>query len=141
MDAIVNIAILEHIDEPEKTIDEMYRVLKAGGFIYTAIPFIYEYHASPYDYKRWTISGCEYMHKKFDKIEIGVSSGPTSALVGVLIEWLAIFFSFGNVKLYKILYFIFMLTLWPLKYFDILLNKHPMAKIIASGFYYIGRKL
>lgn len=140
VDAIINIAILEHIDEAEKVMGEMYRVLKVGGFIYTVIPFIYEYHASPHDYKRWTVSGCEYMHRKFNKIEIGVLSGPSSTLVGVLIEWLAIIFSFGSIKIYKALYFFFMLTLWPLKYFDVLLNRHPMAKIIACTFYYVGKK-
>ena len=141
VDAITNIAILEHVSEPEKIMAEMYRVLKKGGYIYTAIPFMQGYHASPHDYKRWTFSGVNYLHNKFTKIECGVGGGPTSSLVWVLTEWLAILLSFRSEKLYKILYFAFMIILWPIKFLDILLIAHPMAKNIASTFYYIGRKL
>jgi hypothetical protein len=31
-------------------------------------------------------------------------------------------------------------VLFPLKYFDLLLRKHPEAHILAGGFYVLGRK-
>ncbi|WP_421910135.1 class I SAM-dependent methyltransferase [Methanolacinia petrolearia] len=40
VDAIINIAMLEHVPHPEKLVDEMYRVIKNNGYIYTAMPFI-----------------------------------------------------------------------------------------------------
>ena len=54
VDAIINIVILEHVPEPERVVDEMYRVIKNRGVIYTHIPFMQGFHASPHDYKRWT---------------------------------------------------------------------------------------
>jgi SAM-dependent methyltransferase len=141
LDAIVNIVVLEHISEPEKAMEEMYRVLKKGGYIYTDVPFLEGYHASPYDYKRWTASGIQKLHENFEEIEKGVRGGPTSSLVWVLTEWFAIFFSFHNQVLYKILYIFFMLILWPFKFLDVFLIGHPMAKNIACTFYFIGRKI
>lgn len=140
VDAIMDIVMLEHTSEPERIIEEMYRVLKKGGYIYTTVPFIFAYHASPEDYKRWTISGVRRLHNRFDEVDCGVEAGPTSALVCILTDWLAILFSFRIQMLYKILYLGFMLTLWPLKFLDVFLIDHPMAKNAAGGFYYLGKK-
>lgn len=140
IDAIVNIVILEHVPEPETVVDEMYRVLKKGGVIYTHIPFIQGFHASPHDYKRWTLSGTSQLHFNFVELESGVGGGPTSSLVWILTEWLALLLSLRIITLYKILFFVFTLILWPIKFIDIFLIGHPMAKNIASTFYYIGRK-
>ncbi|PKL69632.1 MAG: hypothetical protein CVV30_08770 [Methanomicrobiales archaeon HGW-Methanomicrobiales-1] len=140
IDAIVNIVILEHVPKPEKGVDEMYRVMKNKGVIYTHIPFMQGFHASPHDYKRWTSSGISQLHHNFIELECGVGAGPTSSLVWILTEWLALFLSFRIIPLYKILFVMFTLILWPIKFIDLILIEHPMAKNIASTFYYIGRK-
>jgi SAM-dependent methyltransferase len=140
VDAVINIVILEHVPEPEKVVDEMYRVIKNGGVIYTHVPFLQGFHASPHDYKRWTSSGISHLHHNFIELECGVGGGPTSSLVWILTEWLALLLSFRIIKLYKILFFVFTLILWPIKFIDLILIGHPMAKNIASSFYYIGRK-
>jgi len=140
VDAIVNIVILEHVPEPEKVVDEMFRVIKNGGVIYTHIPFMQGFHASPHDYNRWTSSGIVQLHHNFIEIEHGVGGGPTSSLVWILTEWLALLLSFRIIMLYKILFVVFTLILWPIKFIDLILIGHPMAKNIASTFYYIGRK-
>jgi len=140
VDAIVNIVILEHVPYPEETVDEMYRVIKNGGVIYTHIPFMQGFHASPHDYKRWTSSGISQLHHNFIGLECGVGGGPTSSLVWILTEWFAILLSFRIIRLYQILFVLFTLILWPIKFIDLILIGHPMAKNIASTFYYIGRK-
>jgi SAM-dependent methyltransferase len=140
VDGIVNIVILEHVPEPENVVDEMFRVIKNGGVIYTHIPFLQGFHASPHDYTRWTSSGVVRLHHKFKELETGVGAGPTSSLVWVLTEWLAILLSFRIKVIYKILFVVFTLILWPIKFIDIILIGHPMAKNIASTFYFIGRK-
>jgi len=140
VDAIVNIVILEHVPEPEKVVDEMYRVIKKGGVIYTHVPFMQGFHASPHDYTRWTSFGISQLHRNFNEIEHGVGGGPTSSLVWILTEWFALLFSFRIKTFYKILFVLFTLILWPIKFIDIILVGHPMAKNIASTFFYIGRK-
>jgi hypothetical protein len=121
-------------------IAEARRILKRGGYIYTVMPFIVGFHAAPDDYQRCTLEGTVYLHKGFKCVETGVYGGPTSGLLWIFEEWLAMVLSLGIKGLYKILYLFFMGVLWPVKYLDVLLVKHPMAANIASTFYYLGRK-
>lgn len=140
VDGVVSVAVLEHVKDPGMIINEAGRILKKGGCIYTIIPFVVGFHAAPDDYHRYTSSGTIYLHKGFKCVETGVYGGPTSGFLWVFEEWLAMLFSFGNRGLYKILYIFFMGILWPIKFLDFLLVKHPMAANIASTFYYLGRK-
>ncbi|MEI6633358.1 MAG: class I SAM-dependent methyltransferase [Chlamydiota bacterium] len=140
VDGVITIAVLEHIKNPEKALLDFYRIIKPRGRILTYVPFIQGYHASPHDYHRWTIQGIEEAHRYFLKVESGVCSGPTSALVWILTEWLAMIFSMGSLRLYKMMYIAFMLTLWPLKFLDILISTHPVSSNIASVLYFVGKK-
>lgn len=73
IDAIICIAVLEHVEEPQKAVREMYRVLKPGGYCYIFAPFLYYYHPMPGyygDYYRFTRQGFEYMTKDFSQVEI-----------------------------------------------------------------------
>jgi len=140
VDFIINIAVLEHVPNPEKVISEIFRVLKPGGIVCSYFPFIVPFHASPYDFSRRTNEGMKVLFKDFETIELIPGCGPTSGLLWILQEWLALIFSFGIKKLHIIFSLIFMILTFPLKFIDILLIKHPMASNISSGFLYIGRK-
>ena len=140
VDVIINIAVLEHVPNPEKVVKEMHRVLKKGGIVYSSIPFIQGFHASPYDYSRRTIEGIKHLYKDFETIEVKCAGGPTSGFLWILQEYLAILFSFGIKPLYRILHIFFMLITFPLKFLDFILIKHPMAKNISSSFCFIGKK-
>lgn len=140
IDIILNLAVLEHVKEPSEIIKEVQRVLKDGGIVYTAFPFIQGFHASPYDFTRVTREGILHLHRDFDIIAVKPFGGPTSGMLWILQEWLAIAFSFGNKKIYTALYFLFLILLSPLKFLDYFLIKHPMAKNIASGFACIAKK-
>jgi SAM-dependent methyltransferase len=140
IDGVINIAVLEHVKDPMAVINESYRVLKKGGCIYSVIPFMQGYHASPWDYQRYTCEGIKNLHKVFECLDTGIYAGPTSGFLWILQEWQSIFFSFGGRKLYKLFYFIFMVTLWPIKFLDILLVHYPMATNIASAHYFLGKK-
>lgn len=140
IDVIFNIAVLEHVPNPQKVIDEIYRVLKPGGIIYTAFPFMQGFHASPYDFTRVTQEGIKILHKNFELIETKPFGGPTSGMLWVLQEWIAIILSFGNKKLHMLIYLITMIITAPIKFLDYFLIKHPMAKNISSGFIFIGTK-
>ena len=140
IDLILNIAVLEHVPNPQKVIDEIYRILKPNGIIYTAFPFIQGFHASPYDFTRVTEEGIKILHKEFEKIEVKPFSGPTSGMLWILQEWIAILFSFGSKRLHMVIYLMMLLLTFPIKFLDYFLIKHPMAKNISSGFIFIGRK-
>ncbi|HBI23200.1 MAG: hypothetical protein A2Y48_08990 [Nitrospirae bacterium RIFCSPLOW2_12_42_9] len=61
IDMILNNNVLEHINEPAKTIKEFYRVLKPGGHLILTVPQGWYEHQSPHDYFRFTSYGLKYL--------------------------------------------------------------------------------
>lgn len=122
---VVSIATLEHLQEPKRAVVEMHRVLKRGGTAFCVVPFIYGFHSSPCDFFRWTEKGVSALFSGFKSCKIGVLNGPSSALISILPEFLAILFSFNIQILYKLLWFIFTLTVFPIKFLDLILNHFP----------------
>ncbi len=141
VDKIISIAVLEHVRDPRTVIEEMHRVLKKKGEIYCFIPFIQGFHASPDDYTRVTYEGIKELFKGFEVADIRPSGGPTSGMLWVLQEWLAILLSFGSRTLHRYLYIMIMLITFPVKFLDLLLIWHPSAKNISSGFSITVKKL
>lgn len=133
VDAIVNIAVLEHVPNPQQVIAEFLRILKPGGQLYCFIPFIQGFHASPWDFQRYTKRGMEVQFKDFD-VEWIHTVGPTSGMLWVVQEWIAMVLSFGSKKLHTLIWLLVMGLTWPLKFIDSILKFHPRAENIASGF-------
>jgi SAM-dependent methyltransferase len=53
-DLIVSTWVIEHVSHPEPFFREAFRLLKPGGAIVYAVPFLYHKHGSPDDYWRLT---------------------------------------------------------------------------------------
>jgi SAM-dependent methyltransferase len=140
IDLIANIAVLEHVPAPEKVVSEIDRVLKPGGRVYSVIPFIQGFHASPYDFSRRTSAGMKELYKDFNIEEVKCIGGPTSGLLWILQEWIAITFSFGSKKLHSLIYLLLLFVLWPIKLLDFILIHHPQAKNISSAFLILAQK-
>jgi SAM-dependent methyltransferase len=140
LDLIVNIAMLEHVDTPEKVVSEMYRILKDNGEIICFLPFIVPFHAAPTDYYRWTIPGIKKLFAQFDILEVGIGVGPVSGMLWTVQEGLAIIFSFGSKTLHDAIIMVLMILTAPIKLLDILVERFPHAEKIAGGFYIIARK-
>ena len=139
-DAVILEAVLEHVLRPDDVVSEARRVLRPGGRIYAAVPFMQGYHASPRDYQRYTVQGLETIFSDFQKVESGVCVGATSALHWMFKEYVGILFSFGNLWLYKGLSLIVGWLTFPVVYLDAILNFNKNAHVIASAVFYIGRK-
>ena len=56
-DGVLNIVVLEHVERPEKALEEMARVLKPGGRLLLVAPLEWELHQVPEDYFRFTAYG------------------------------------------------------------------------------------
>ncbi|MFI5260379.1 MAG: class I SAM-dependent methyltransferase [Candidatus Paceibacteria bacterium] len=72
VDAIICISVLEHVEEPQLAVREMYRVLKPGGYCYIYVPFLFYYHPMKGyygDFYRFTLDGCRYMARDFREVE------------------------------------------------------------------------
>lgn len=139
-DAVCCEEVLEHIRRPENVVAEMKRVTKPGGNIYISVPFLFPYHPSPNDFRRYSLEGLRSLFSDFEVIESGVHSGPISATLIVLASGLATIASFGIHPIQKILNYLFMLILSPLKLLDLYYAKTPAAEITASGVYIVAKK-
>ena len=62
--------VLEHVSEPNRAIDEIWRILKIDGVCICTTPFLIRIHPTPSDYYRYTEEGLKHLFRKFRKIEI-----------------------------------------------------------------------
>jgi len=100
VDAIICIAVLEHVEEPQKAMAEIYRVLKPGGYCFIYVPFLFYYHPMKGYYKdfyRFTYDGVEYLTRHFKNVEIQNVRGALATVFNLLpffskktgvLEWL-----------------------------------------------------
>lgn len=56
-DGAISIAVLEHVDNPEACVAEMFRVLKPGARAVVSVPFLQPEHLIPTDFQRYTKDG------------------------------------------------------------------------------------
>ncbi len=62
-DAVVNVQVLEHLQEPGLAIQEFARVLKPGGRLFLSTVMDWEIHQHPNDFFRFTRYGLEYLFR------------------------------------------------------------------------------
>lgn len=66
LDSIILTQVLEHIEEPFLALNELQRVIKDKGILVLSVPFIYQAHAVPFDYFRFSEYALENICKKYD---------------------------------------------------------------------------
>ncbi len=131
-------AVMEHVSDPRCVVDEIGRVLQAGGRVYAEIPFMQGYHADPHDYQRFTISGIRTLFANFEEVECGVCVGPASAFGWMLTELAGLIVPTRVGKIgvrFAVGWFAALL-----KQCDRWLARRPDAHRIAGGLYFLGRK-
>lgn len=139
-DAVISEAVLEHVRAPNRVVAEIHRVLKPGGTLCIAVPFLQGFHASPHDYQRWTVPGLVQLCSDFSELESGPCAGPTTALHWTLREYIGLLCSFGNLLIAKAVSLLVGWLTFPLLLLDIPLSLHRDAHILASAVYFVGKK-
>jgi len=139
-DAVLVIALIEHLRDPYQAVREIYRVLKKGGVIFSVSPFIFKYHPYPYDYQRLTLDGLDRLYEKFEKIESGIIAGPTSSFRHILANYLSLFTFSSSRHVNNIVRSLVYLFTFPFKWLDLLLVKNKNSEIIAGSYYYYALK-
>ena len=70
VDLVLCTEVLEHLPEPQRAIDEMYRVLAPGGQLLLTTRFLFPIHDAPHDYFRFTKYGLRYLLRRFEIVEV-----------------------------------------------------------------------
>lgn len=140
VDGIVCDNVLEHVRDIEVAISELHRVLKPGGYVYISTPFLYPYHSSPDDYRRWTMHGLKHLLCDFEYVESGVRSGPFSVINVWLVYFFASVLSFRNKSLYTLFLNMLNILFFPIKFLDIIFNLIPFSEDFASVLYIVVKK-
>lgn len=132
-DLIIIQAVLEHVLNPYKVVDECQRLLKIDGLIYAETPFMQQVHEGAYDFMRFTDSGHRYLFKNFSILK----SGPVAG-VGTSLLWSISYFFGGLFRSIMVKNIVRVFFFW-LRYFDFLVpDSHNIDG--ASGVYFIGKK-
>lgn len=73
-DGVLLINVLEHIYHAEQLVRETYRVVRPGGIIVIAVPFLFPVHPSPRDYWRFTDEALRTMLSEIGFEHIAINS-------------------------------------------------------------------
>ena len=137
-DGVIAQAVLEHVVDPYRCSEEIYRVLKDRGVVYAETPFMQQVHGGRYDFTRFTHLGHRRLFRRFEEIDSGAVCGP-----GMALAWSYQYFllSFTTSRLMRALLRVFAsVTSFYLTYFDRYLIDRPGTLDAASGYYFMGYK-
>ncbi len=142
VDAVVSISVFEHLAKPQFVAAEVWRILKPGGIFYLAVPFLYPFHAAPYDFTRWSLPGVRLLlGESFEIVRSGARGGPMGVVILALAHTLAQLLSFGSVRLYSIVNFAGLGLLAPLKLLDLGLAHLPFNSTLCPGLFVTAKKI
>jgi SAM-dependent methyltransferase len=137
-DGVIVQAVLEHVFDPNRCVEEIHRVLKMNAVVYAETPFIQQVHEGRYDFTRFTHLGHRRLFRRFTELESGAACGP-----GMALAWSYQYFllSFAESRIIRNAFLVFArLTSFYLKYFDYFLIKKRGALDAASSYYFLGEK-
>lgn len=137
-DAVIAVAVFEHVADPYRCAEEVYRVLNQGGFVYSITPFMQQVHMGRYDFTRFTHLGHRRLFRRFTEIRSGVSNAQ-----GMVLAWSIERFASGfsrNSRIHSTLRTLSRFFAFPFLLFDHILAHNPASFDAASGYYFFGKK-
>lgn len=78
---VVCTEVLEHVSNPFKAVDELYRITKPGGVVAISTPFDFRIHGPLPDNWRFTIYGLKELFKNFKDVQIQELENPKRFLM------------------------------------------------------------
>ena len=86
-DIVFSTEVMEHVKNPEKYLDEIYRVLTPNGIAVITVPFFVPLHEKPHDYYRYTEFGLIHLvtKSKFQLLKIEVFGDYIGVMISLLV--------------------------------------------------------
>ena len=128
-------AVLEHVVEPAEVVNEIKRVLRMGGVVYSETPFMQQVHEGAYDFTRFTVIGHRYLFKNFELIDMGGNGGPN-----IVLAWSIRYFIWSLTRSRFISRVVGISCSIILKPFNKLLSKKSLYDA-SSGVFFMGSKV
>lgn len=137
-DAVVAVAVLEHVLSPNQVVSEITRVLKHNGYVYSNTPFMQQVHMGAFDFTRFTALGHRYLWRDYDETRSGVSNGP-----GMVVSWAIEYFIrtiLPSSRMETLACYMARIVTFPFRWADKHLINCRGAYDAASAYYFVGRK-
>jgi SAM-dependent methyltransferase len=88
-DALISTQVLEHVTDLDNVVREMARVLRPGATAVITLPFIYNEHGAPGDFRRYSVHGATEIFPKHWEIVSVRPLGAVGSSTGVLLlNWI-----------------------------------------------------
>jgi SAM-dependent methyltransferase len=132
-------AVLEHVRDPERVINEIERVLVPGGYAHLVTPFCHPFHEYPRDYRRFTLDGLKALAgARFEVVAEGWRTGPTATMLVFTLEYVKLWLPWRvwRVVVHGVLGWV----LFPLRYLDLLFLRSASAGRLGNHCYLWIRK-
>jgi len=131
-------AVLEHVRDPVKVMDEIHRVLAPGGYAHIVTPFCHPFHEYPRDYRRFTPDGIKELANRMEVVAEGWRTGPTATVLVMVLEYVKLLLPFRAWRV--IAHGVLGWLLFPFRYLDLLLFRMKAAGRIGNHCYVWLRK-
>lgn len=132
-------ALLEHLEFPELAVKEMFRVLRPGGQVFAATPFLQSFHGYPGHFQNYTLPGHRRFFERagFEIVASGLCVGPVRALVDLVAKLFQVIIPGLAGQGLAGCWLLIGVLLRPI---DVLLNRVPSAHRVASTTFVHARK-
>jgi SAM-dependent methyltransferase len=138
-DGVVITAVIECVMDPWLVAQEITRVVKEGGFVYSEAPFLQGVQEGAYDFTRFTLGGHRALFRGFREVEAGAVSGPGTSFV-----WATVGLAesvFRHRRMAQLANAATRCGVAWIKYLDRWIANRPLAEDFASGTYFWGVKI
>ena len=90
-DLVISVAVLEHVRNPFAAARELVRILRPGGRVFAAVPFLQPYHGYPDHYYNMTAGGLRnvFADLEVERLDVPLSGHPIFALTWIIKSWRA----------------------------------------------------
>jgi len=85
MDSVVCFQVLEHIKEPQRAVNEIYRVLKRKGVCLLTTHMAAPLHGEPNDYFRFSKYALQHLFRKFKYVKVSPNGGAALSIMQLII--------------------------------------------------------
>lgn len=136
-DGVIAQAVLQYVQDPDRVLSELHRVLGEDGVVYAEVPFVQQ-GLEGYDFNRFTMLGMRRLFRRFEEVSAGPLVGPATALTWSLQFFFLSFVSGRAAR--AITKAVTRFTMGWIKHFDRFIISRPGAVDAANELAFIGKK-